>query len=106
MRDPLALARMRDVAGFEPVAGTLNLQVSRVFDRGGVLDRYLSATEIDPAWESVTGQAGYFFARVLVAGRYRGLVFQADEPGYPSDLVELVCEVVCGTRSVSAMETR
>jgi CTP-dependent riboflavin kinase len=30
---------------------------------------------------------------VLVAGRYRGVAFQADEPGYPADLVELLCEV-------------
>lgn len=29
----------------------------------------------------------------MIARRYRGLAFQADEPGYPSDLVELVSEV-------------
>ncbi len=30
---------------------------------------------------------------VLVAGRYRGVAFQADEPGYPADQVELLWEV-------------
>jgi len=39
------------------------------------------------------GQAGYFWARIVIADRYRGIAFQADEPGYPSDLVELICEV-------------
>jgi CTP-dependent riboflavin kinase len=92
MRDLQVLARMREVAGFEPVPGTLNVRVPKGFDRG-VLDRYLSAMEIDPAWESVTGQAGYFFTRVLVASRFRGLAFQADEPRYPGNLVEIVCEV-------------
>jgi CTP-dependent riboflavin kinase len=91
MRDPQVLARVREVAGFEPVPGTLNVHV-RGFDRR-VLDRYLSAPEINPGWELVTGHAGYFFALVLVAGRYRGLAFQADEPDYPGDLVELDCEV-------------
>jgi CTP-dependent riboflavin kinase len=92
MRDPKVLALIRELAGFGPVPGTLNVQVPTGFDRT-VLDRYLSAMEIDPAWESVTGQAGYFLARVLVAGRYRGLAFQADEAGYPDNLVEIVCEV-------------
>lgn len=34
--------------------------------------------------------------RVLVAGRYRGVAFQADEadePGYPEDQLEIICEV-------------
>jgi CTP-dependent riboflavin kinase len=92
MHDPRTIARMQEISGFEPVPGTLNVQVPAGFDRT-VFDRYLSATEIDPAWESVTGQAGYFFAHVRVAGRYRGMAFQADELGYPGNLVEIVCEV-------------
>ena len=37
-----------------------------------------------PNWEAMTGQAGYHLVPVLVAGRYRAIAFQADEPGYPA----------------------
>ena len=86
------LARMRDLAGFALVPGTLNLRFAESFERR-LLTAYLWAGEIDPAWESVTGQTGYFFAAARVADRYRCLAFQADEPHYPADLVEVLCEV-------------
>jgi CTP-dependent riboflavin kinase len=53
------------------------------------------AAEIRPDWEARTGHVGYFLAAVTVAGRYRGLAFQAvepGEPGYPPDQIELFCE--------------
>ena len=56
----------------------------------------MAAAEISADWEARSGQAGYFLAPVVIAGRYRGLAFQADErgdPGYPSDQVELFSEV-------------
>ena len=86
------LAKMRDLVGFELVPGTLNLCFPRPFERR-LLPAYVSAREIDPAWESLTGQAGYFVAAARIADRYRGLAFQADEPGYPADLLEVLCEV-------------
>jgi CTP-dependent riboflavin kinase len=92
MADPAILARIRDLAGFAPVPGTLNVVLPEPLERG-LLSRYLAAAEITPAWEAETGQAGYFIAEVLVAGRFRGLAFQADEPGYPTDMIELLCEV-------------
>jgi CTP-dependent riboflavin kinase len=92
MADPATLARVGDLAGFLPVPGTLNVVLPESLERG-LLSRYLAAAEINPAWEAETGQAGYFLAEVLVAGRFRGLAFQADEPGYPADLIELLCEV-------------
>jgi CTP-dependent riboflavin kinase len=55
----------------------------------------MPAVEITPDWEARTGQAGYFLAPVTVAGRYRGLAFQAverGELGYPPDQIELFCE--------------
>jgi CTP-dependent riboflavin kinase len=86
------LARMRDLVGFALVPGTLNLRFPQPFERR-LLPAYVSAQEIDPAWESLTGQAGYFIAAARVADRYRGLAFQADEPDYPADLLEMLCEV-------------
>ena len=53
----------------------------------------LRAKEIGPDWEETTGQAGYFIVAVRIEDRYRGIAFQADEPGYPADQVELISEV-------------
>jgi CTP-dependent riboflavin kinase len=57
--------------------------------------RYLDSDEIASDWGARTGQSGYFLAPVTVAGRFRGLAFQAVEPGergYPPDQIELFCE--------------
>jgi len=54
---------------------------------------YVDSDAIDPAFESETGQAGFYFAPVVIAGRYRGAMMQAVEVGYPDNLVELLCEV-------------
>ena len=84
--------RMEELLGFSLVPGTLNVRLSRPYDRT-LTSRYLAATELGPRWERETGQAGYFLMSVLIAGRYRGVAFQADEPEYPADQVELLCEV-------------
>ena len=66
-----------------------------IIDRGSSW-RYVAAAEISLDWERRSGQAGYFVAPVVIAWRYRGVAFQADEPGdpgYPSDQVELFSEV-------------
>jgi GNAT superfamily N-acetyltransferase len=95
MADPAVMERLQELAGFPIVPGTLNVRLPRPLERGPDW-RYVAATEISPDWETRTGQTGYFLALVLIAGRYRGLAFQADEsggPGYPSDLIELFSEV-------------
>jgi hypothetical protein len=70
------------------------VRLPRPLERGSSW-RYLAANEITSGWEAQTGQSGYFLAPVTVAGRYRGLAFQAFEPGargYPPDQIELFCE--------------
>lgn len=94
MADAEIMVRLRALAGFSIVPGTLNVRLPRPLERGREW-RYVSATQISPDWEARTGQAGYFLAPVTIAGRYRGLAFQADEPGepgYPSDQIELFSE--------------
>jgi CTP-dependent riboflavin kinase len=91
MARPDLLDRMKELAGFVLVPGTLNVRLSERFDRTAT-SRYVAAAEISADWEAETGQAGYFLVPVLVANRYRGDAFQADEPGYPPDQVELLCE--------------
>jgi CTP-dependent riboflavin kinase len=95
MADSAVMNVLRKLAGFPIVPGTLNVRLPRPLERGSGW-HYVSAAEISPDWEARTRQAGYFLAPVIIAGRYRGLAFQADEPGepgYPADQVELFSEV-------------
>jgi CTP-dependent riboflavin kinase len=88
------MEKLEELIGFRVVPGTLNVRLPRPLERGSTW-RYLPAAEIAPDWEKRTGQSGYFLAPVTVAGRYRGVAFQAVEPGecgYPPDQIELFCE--------------
>jgi CTP-dependent riboflavin kinase len=94
MADPGVMETLQELSTFPVVPGTLNVRLPGPLERGPSW-RYVPATEITPDWEERTGQAGYFLASVTVAGRYRGLAFQAVEPGergYPPDQIELFCE--------------
>lgn len=86
------LDRIEEVFGLRVVPGTLNVRLDAPFDRT-LTTSYVPASDIDPGWEAATGQTGYHLVPVLVAERYRAIAFQADEPGYPEDLVEIMCEV-------------
>jgi CTP-dependent riboflavin kinase len=94
MVEPAVMARLRELAGFPIVPGTLNVRLPRPPKRRSSW-RYVAAAEISPGWEARSGQAGYFLAAVMIAERHRGLALQANEPGdgYPADLVELLSEV-------------
>jgi CTP-dependent riboflavin kinase len=92
MADADVLDRLHQLTGFTVVPGTLNVRLPGPFDRS-LASRYVAAAEISSMWETETGQAGYFLAPVLIADRYHGVAFQADEPAYPRDQVELICEV-------------
>jgi len=94
MADTSVVGQLEEIAGFPVVPGTLNVRLERPLERGPSW-RYLAAAEIASDWEARTGQSGYFLAPVTVAGRHRGLAFQAvesGEHGYPLDQIELFCE--------------
>jgi CTP-dependent riboflavin kinase len=93
--DTEIIQRLRELAGCPIVPGTLNVRLPRPIQRGRGW-WYMAATEITDDWEERTGQAGYYLASVVIADRYKGLAFQAEEPGglgYPPDQIELFCEV-------------
>lgn len=95
MDDRTVTARLQELAGFLVVPGTLNVRLPGPLERGPGWF-YVAAADVAPDWEARSGQTGYFLARVTVADRFRGLAFQAVEPGdrgYPPDLIELFCEV-------------
>jgi CTP-dependent riboflavin kinase len=94
MADFGVLDGFRELFGFPVVAGTLNVRLPEPLERSDW--RYLRSGEIAPEWEAQSEQAGYFLVAVVIADRYRGVAFQADErghPGYPADQVELLSEV-------------
>ena len=94
MAESGVMQKLQELCGFPVVPGTLNVRLPAPLERGPSW-RYLSAEEIAPDWKARTSQTGYFLAHVTVAGRYRGLAFQAVEPGgrgYPRDQIELFCE--------------
>ena len=94
MADRMVMEKLEELFGFAVVPGTLNVRLPGPLARGPSW-RYMAAVEITPDWEARTGQEGYFLAPVMVARRYRGLAFQAVEPGergYPPDQIELFCE--------------
>jgi CTP-dependent riboflavin kinase len=95
MADPAVREKLEQLAGFPIVPGTLNVRLPGQLERCPGW-RYVAAREITPDWQARTGQEGYFLAPVTIAGRFRGLAFQAVEPegrGYPLDQIELFCEV-------------
>jgi CTP-dependent riboflavin kinase len=94
MADAAVMARLRELAGFPIVPGTLNVRLPGPLERDASW-HYVAACEIGTDWEARTGQSGYFLAPVMTSD-YRGLAFQAVEqeaPGYPSDQIELFSEV-------------
>jgi CTP-dependent riboflavin kinase len=94
MAEAAVMARLRELAGFPIVPGTLNVRLPRPLERDASW-RYVAASEVGPDWEARTGQSGYSLAPVMISD-YRGLAFQAVEqeaPGYPSDQIELFSEV-------------
>jgi CTP-dependent riboflavin kinase len=94
MLDPAILERFRAIAGFAVIPGTLNVRLPGPLERDRRW-RYIAAETIAPDWHELAGQSGYHLIDVTVAGRYRGLAFQADEPdglGYPPDQIELLSD--------------
>jgi len=94
LQDPLVAERFEAIAGFAVVPGTLNVRLPGPLARDDRW-RYVPAEEITPDWRERTGQTGYHLVDVLVAGRYRAVAFQADEPdgrGYPPDQLEVLSD--------------
>ncbi len=81
-----------NLTALDIVPGTLNVRLPRPFDV--VLERYVRWEDLgrevpDP---EVPGRKGLRYGEVIIAGRYRGFVFQGDEPDYPSNQVELISD--------------
>ena len=85
------LVRLRELIGLPVIPGTLNVRLGEPMDRS-LLTQHLPAAQLSSDWGRETGQVGYFWATVLIEGTYHGVIIQADEPGYPLDLVEVLSD--------------
>jgi 8-oxo-dGTP diphosphatase len=92
MADPDVMGLLERTVGFRPVPGTLNVVLDHEFARGPDAE-FVRASQLSPEWEAATGQAGYWLVPILVAGIHEAVAFQADEPDYPAEQLEILCGV-------------
>jgi 8-oxo-dGTP diphosphatase len=92
MADPEVMALLERTMGFRPVPGTLNVVLDHPFARDANAV-FVPASLLSPDWAAATGQAGYWLMPILVAGAYDAVAFQADEPHYPTEQLEILCGV-------------
>jgi len=85
------LVRLRELIGLQVIPGTLNVRLDEPIDRS-LLTQYFPASELSNDWGSKTGQVGYFWATVLIEDTYSAVIIQADEQGYPLDLIEVLSD--------------
>jgi CTP-dependent riboflavin kinase len=90
------LETIRGLAGFGVVPGTLNVRLPQRFNTP--LRNYISSQELGIHVEA----PGFYYAPIIIAGRFKGLLLRSTEPGYPADLVELVSE--CNLRSALSLK--
>jgi CTP-dependent riboflavin kinase len=92
MANPSLLQAAQRLAGLNLVPGTLNVRLPQPFD--GHLPGYLTEDELGGnVWrDHAPHRMGLRYGEVLIAGRYRGLVFQGDEPEYPPEQVEILSD--------------
>jgi CTP-dependent riboflavin kinase len=92
MANPAVLHAAQRLTGLTPVPGTLNVRLPQPFD--GLLPQYLTEADLGrDVWrDHAPNRTGIHCGAVLIAGRYRGVVFQGDEPEYPPEQVELMSD--------------
>jgi len=90
MANPAVLRAAQRLTGLILVPGTLNVRLPQPFD--GMLTGYLTEDDLGGhVWrDHAPDRQGIRFGEVLIAGRYRGIMFQGDEPEYPPNLVEIM----------------
>jgi CTP-dependent riboflavin kinase len=92
MANPTVLQAVHQLTTLNLVPGTLNVRLPQPFD--GLLPRYLTEGDLGGnVWrDHAPNRTGIHCGEVIIAGRYRGIVFQGDEPEYPPEQVELMSD--------------
>ena len=92
MTNPAVLQAAQRLTALTLVPGTLNVRLPQPFD--GLLPWYFTEEELGGhVWrDHAPHRQGIRFGEVLIAGQYRGIVFQGDEPEYPPAQVEILSD--------------
>jgi CTP-dependent riboflavin kinase len=92
MANPAVLQAAQRLTALTLVPGTLNIRLPQPFD--GTLTGYLTEDDLGGhVWrDHAPHRQGMRFGEVLITGRYRGIVFQGDEPEYPPTQVEILSD--------------
>jgi CTP-dependent riboflavin kinase len=92
MVQPTLLQARKRFTALNLVPGTLNVRLSRPFD--GTLTGYLTEADLGGnVWrDHAPYRQGIRWGEVLIAGQYRGILFQGDEPEYPPEQVEILSD--------------
>jgi CTP-dependent riboflavin kinase len=92
MADPVVLHAAQRLTDLTLVPGTLNVRLPQPFD--GLLPWYLTEADLGGhVWrDHAPNRTGIRCGAVRIAGRYRGIVFQGDEPEYPPTQVEIMSD--------------
>ena len=90
MANPSVLQAAQRLTALTLVPGTLNVRLPQPFD--GLLPWYFTEEHLGGhVWrDHAPNRTGIRCGEVLIAGRYRGIVFQGDEPEYPPAQVEIM----------------
>ena len=83
MANPAVLHTAQRLTALTLVPGTLNVRLPQPFD--GLLPWYLTEADLGGnVWKDhAPNRTVIRCGGVLIAGRYRGMMFQGDEPEYP-----------------------
>jgi CTP-dependent riboflavin kinase len=92
MANPAVLQAAQRLADMTLVPGTLNVRLPQPFD--GLLPWYLTEADLggNVRRDHAPNRTGIRCGKVIIAGRYRGIVFQGDEPEYPPEQVEILSD--------------
>jgi CTP-dependent riboflavin kinase len=92
MANPFLLQAVQRFTDLHLVPGTLNVRLPQPFD--GTLTGYLTEDDLGgDVWrDHAPHRQGIRYGEVLIAGRYRGILFQGDEPEYPPEQVEILSD--------------
>jgi CTP-dependent riboflavin kinase len=92
MSQPTFLHAMQRVTNLTLVLGTLNVRLSHPFN--APLAGYLTEDDLGGnLWrDHAPHRQGIRYGEVIIAGHYRGIIFQGDEPEYPPEQVEILSD--------------
>ena len=92
MANPAVLHAAHRVTALTLVPGTLNVRLPQPFD--GLFPWYLTEADLGGnVWKDhAPNRTGIRWGEVRIAGRYRGIVFQGDEPEYLPAQVEIMSD--------------